>query len=92
MKRVLEYTRNEWKGRFRTFICNVLTLCRIVFWFLKARSRTFACCMLALCFLLLVFTDSAFAKTVTVDAQGWADYHNIWVIAVLAEERYTILI
>ncbi|AKB76621.1 Cell surface protein [Methanosarcina horonobensis HB-1 = JCM 15518] len=64
----------------------------LVFWFLKARPRTLACCILALCFLLPVSAGSAFAKTVTVDAQGWADSRSIQAAVDLAEEGDTIFV
>lgn len=90
MKRTLEYTRDEWKD-LRTIVCSIPTLYMLVFWFLKARPRTFACCILALCFLLPVSTGSAFAKTVTVDAQGWVDFYNVQVTVDLKEYEDKVL-
>ncbi|WP_440946566.1 right-handed parallel beta-helix repeat-containing protein [Methanosarcina sp. T3] len=58
----------------------------------KAKPRIFVCCVVALCFLLLAFTGSISAKTVTVDAQGWGDSRSIQAAVDMAEEGDTVFV
>lgn len=58
----------------------------------KVKPLIFVCCVLAFCFLLLVFTGSTSAKTVTVDARGWGDSRSIQAAVAMAEEGDTVFV